>query len=156
MGVRAIAEDAVLASTPTVKPVILVYRVGMVETATNALYFYAVFFEEFDFCWCEMWFNVTMAESANLLAIHPVEHTLLSRIAPGPYAAVLSERKSVVVAQSNVNYPEAQLRELRNHFRRIKLNVFFIAVSKNAPVAVTERIEHSIFRYGRSMPRTYT
>jgi hypothetical protein len=128
----------------------------MVQAATYSLYLYAVFFEVFDFCWCEMWFYVTMPESAYLLAIHPVEHTLLSRIAPGPYAAVLSERKSVIVAQSNVNYLEAQLRELRNHFRRIKLDVFFVAVPENAPVAVTERIEHSVFRYGRSMPRTYS
>ena len=129
MRIASIAEHSVETPSPTVESVLFIDGVAEVVAACNLLYFYTVFFEVSNFLGNEMGFEVTVTECTNILAVHPAEHARLSSIAPSPHVAIISQRNGMVVTQCHIDNAETQLLEFLDHFRHVKLDVFFVAMA---------------------------
>ncbi len=64
----------------------------MVDARSDLLDLQAVFLEVFDLLWLKVMLLVSVAEGADLLGVHPVEHACLATVSPCVHAAVLGQR----------------------------------------------------------------
>jgi len=99
----------------------------VVVTGGDIRHFQVVFLEEGDFLGCEGGFDITMAESADLLRVHPVEEAFFATVAPGPHIAIVGERDRMIFSHSYIN--DFVLRETFNVLWLLKVYIVLVTVA---------------------------
>lgn len=136
--VGAITKHAIQPDAPIVHVTIVTDCHTVVVTSSDLFHLQTIVFEESDFLRGKRRLDVTVAQRAYLLSIHPVKEALLAAIAPCVHAAIICQGQCVILAHSYIN--DFVLFQPLNMFRLFEVDAILIAVAKHAPVTLTKRV----------------